>query len=121
MKVLIFYLLLSFSMPGYSHFKKADEAYLVSYKKGPKWNRSLPFKKQRGIGSHIIHLKKLYHKGHIKFGVNNLNKGFGRYVFEGRKKRILRLLNEDPGVNSGLITYRLEPVAVSMIRKAHVH
>lgn len=120
MKYTIFLLLIITSSLTHGHYKKNKPAFLVNYKAGLKWDHKTSFKKQKNIGEHIIHVKNLYHQGHIKFGANSNKKGFGVYVFEGTASQLKKKLNADPSVQKGLISFDMEAITLTM-QKKHRH
>ena len=107
-----------FSSYGIAHYKPNPQLLEVTFDKGRTWNRKLPYKKQKKIGDHVRFLKKLYHEDKILFATHDKGSDFGRYWIKIRDRdEAQKILKDSPAVASGILSYSLKEVMVTMIGK----
>lgn len=85
--------------------------FVVHFETGPSWNKSLAPSDQPGFREHSANLNRLRKEGTIVFGARYADLGM---IFLGADTldKAKALMEADPGVQSGIFSYRIEPPRV---------
>lgn len=85
--------------------------FIVHFETGPNWNKALAPKDQTGFEGHSANLKRLREEGVIVFGARYGELGMIIVSLE-TLDRAKALMDADPGVKSGIFSYRVESLRV---------
>lgn len=111
-----------FSVSSQAHMVPTGPEFLVTYRRGAKWDDSKEFKNQKGIGEHIQYMKKLYHGQKIKFAGVGEKQEERFFVFKGLKKQELeKLINQDKAVAQQILNAKIQAFTTIMKEKSHSH
>jgi hypothetical protein len=88
-----------------------DPRFIVHFSTGPSWTDSLPPGEQPGFREHSENLNRLRSGGVIQFGAR-----YGEYgmlvVRAASEQAVKDLLDEDPGVKTGIFVFSVAPLKV---------
>ncbi|XOV78676.1 MAG: hypothetical protein ACFHVJ_17325 [Aestuariibacter sp.] len=88
------------------HADNADPVFVVHFEIGPNWQKGLAPNQQSGFDEHSQNLQRLRKNGTIKFGARYQQYGL-IFITAASLEDASKLLDADPGVISGLFTYRI--------------
>ncbi|MGZ8993391.1 MAG: YciI family protein [Burkholderiaceae bacterium] len=89
----------------------ASPLFVVHFETGRSWNKSLAPSDQPGFREHSANLNRLRKEGTIVFGARYADLGM-IFVRAGTLDQAKALMEADPGVQSGIFSYRIEPLRV---------
>jgi hypothetical protein len=88
-----------------------DPQFIVHFSTGPSWTDSLPPGEQPGFREHSENLNRLRSDGVIQFGARYDE--YGMLVVRAASEQAVRdLLDEDPGVKTGIFVFSIAPLQV---------
>ena len=85
--------------------------FVVHFETGPSWNKSLAPSDQSGFREHSANLNRLRKEGTIVFGARYGDLGM-IFLKAETLEAAKSLLEVDPGVRSGIFSYRIAPLRV---------
>ena len=85
--------------------------FVVHFETGPNWNKSLAPKDQPSFREHSANLNRLRDEGIIVFGARYDDLGMV-FLKVDTLDRAKSLMEADPGVRSGIFSYRAAPLRV---------
>lgn len=85
--------------------------FIVHFETGPSWNESLALNDQPGFREHSANLSRLRSEGIIVFGARYDDLGIVFLDVEALDEA-KSLMEADPGVRSGIFSYRAAPLRV---------
>lgn len=85
--------------------------FVVHFETGPSWNKSLAPSDQPGFREHSSNLNRLRKEGTIVFGARYGELGM-IFLKADALDAAKALVEADPGVRSGLFSYRIAPLRV---------
>ena len=85
--------------------------FVVHFETGPSWNKSLAPSDQPGFREHSANLNRLRKEGAIVFGARYGDLGM-IFVKADALDAAKALMEADPGVQSGIFSYRIAPLRV---------
>ena len=85
--------------------------FVVHFETGPSWNKSLAPSDQPGFREHSANLSRLRKEGAIVFGARYGDLGM-IFVKADALDAAKALMEADPGVQSGIFSYRIAPLRV---------
>lgn len=96
--------------------------YMVLFKKGTNWNKSLPFKKQSQIGEHIIFIKKLYHNKKILMAGAFKDQSESFLILQGvSRDESLKTISQSPAIKNKVLNYNIKKVTMTMLGEPSAH
>jgi uncharacterized protein YciI len=91
--------------------ENTQSLFIVHFETGEHWDVSLGAHEQTGFKQHSANLQKLRHDGTIVFGARYADLGL-IILRHDSLATAAELLNADPGVQSGIFVFRIEPVRI---------
>jgi uncharacterized protein YciI len=85
--------------------------FVVHFETGPSWNKSLAPSDQPGFREHSANLNRLRKEGTIVFGARYGDLGM-IFLKAEALDAAQALIEADPGVQSGIVSYRIAPLRV---------
>jgi uncharacterized protein YciI len=85
--------------------------FVVHFETGPSWNKSLAPSDQPGFREHSANLNRLRKEGTIVFGARYGDLGM-IFLKADTLDAAKALMEADPGVQSGIFSYRIAPLRV---------
>lgn len=85
--------------------------FVVHFETGPSWNKSLAPTEQPGFREHSANLNRLRKEGTIVFGARYADLGM-IFLKADTLDAAKAVVEADPGVRSGIFSYRIEPLRV---------
>ena len=68
--------------------------------------------------AHFLYLKRLFNEGSLLLAGPCLDRAFGLAIFEAASdEEAMRIANEDPAVQSGVMSVEVHPYKVSLLKK----
>ncbi len=91
--------------------------YLLLHLPGPMWKAGVDFREQPGIQDHVQYYQRLLETGKLERGGPFIGGALGAMIMpiaEMDKEELARFADEDPAVQSGLLTYEIWTWLVEM-------
>jgi len=91
--------------------------YVVFHTPGPKWQYSVDFREQEGVGQHVQHYLKLHEQGKLELGSPFLLPDAGGMMVATKdvsQEELDAFAASDPAVRSGLLVYEVRPWLTAM-------
>jgi hypothetical protein len=104
-------LALLFVTPAGAAESPQPSLFIVHFETGPNWNKALAPRDQAGFEGHSKNLKRLRDEGVIVFGARYGDLGMIVLTLDAVDKA-RALMDADPGVRSGIFSYRVETLRV---------
>lgn len=95
------------------------QLYTVIYRRGRTWTAGIPFFEQIGVEEHRHFLIEQFRAQRLKYGGPFLDDTGGVAIFRSEScEGLEELINSDPTVAGGLLSYEVHPVALPFIAAA---